>query len=100
MDKHTSQKIGHIVLTFLISYTFYYIIHGPHFTLIYNDYTLDRQLLKYWYSVTQHPEDGSFEPKHVGVSVENKRVCILFEFCSIINENARWKTRKPRSKPV
>jgi hypothetical protein len=41
-----------------ISYTFNYIIHGPQFTLTCNDCTLDRQLLKYWCCVSQHPEDG------------------------------------------
>ena len=58
-------------------------------TFIYNDCTLDRYLLRYWYSVTQHPVDGPFEPKHVCMSVENKRMCILLKFYSLIYENAR-----------
>jgi hypothetical protein len=37
-----TELTGHIVLIFLIPYTFNYIIHDPHFTFIYNDYTLDR----------------------------------------------------------
>jgi hypothetical protein len=62
----------------LMNDTFHYIMHGPHFTFVYNDCTLNRQLLKYWYSVTYHPEDGPFEQKHVGVSVESKRTCICW----------------------
>jgi hypothetical protein len=41
----------------------------------------------YWYFVTQHPEYGPFEPKHVGVSVENKSICILLG----VSFNNSWK---------
>ena len=37
---HTTEDRA-LFLTFLISYTFNYIIHGPQFTFIYNDSALD-----------------------------------------------------------